>query len=89
MSWTYEHWNEVGLIVSSSQKPHFSQRTREMGPLAQIYAALNKNGDTFKWLQAAYEDHAVWVGYLAVDPIFDSYRSDERFKDLLKRVGLP
>ncbi len=57
--------------------------------LAQIYAALNKNEDTFKWLQAAYEDHAVWMGYLAVDPIFDRYRSDERFKDLLRRVGLP
>jgi len=57
--------------------------------LAQIYAASNKKGDTFKWLQAAYEDHAVWMGYLASDPIFDRYRSDERFKDLLRRVGLP
>ena len=57
--------------------------------LAQICAASNKNEDTFKWLQAAYEDHAVWMGYLAVDPIFDRYRSDERFKDLLRRVGLP
>ncbi len=57
--------------------------------LAQIYAAANKNADTFKWLQIAYEDHAVWIGYLAVDPIFDRYRSDERFKDLLRRVGLP
>jgi tetratricopeptide (TPR) repeat protein len=57
--------------------------------LAQIYAASNKNDETFKWLQAAYDDHAVWMGYLAVDPIFDRYRSDERFKDLLRRVGLP
>jgi hypothetical protein len=57
--------------------------------LAQIYAASNKSEDTFKWLQAAYEDHAVWMGYLAGDPIFDRYRSDERFKDLLRRVGLP
>ena len=57
--------------------------------LAQIYAASNKKEDAFKWLQAAYEDHAVWMGYLAVDPIFDRYRSDERFKDLLRSVGLP
>jgi tetratricopeptide (TPR) repeat protein len=56
--------------------------------LAQIYAALNQNEDTFKWLQAAYDDRAVWMGYLACDPIFDRYRSDERFKDLLRRVGL-
>jgi len=66
-------------------------KTRYVSPygLAQIYAASNKKEDTFKWLQAAYEDHAVWMGYLAVDPIFDRYRSDERFKNLLQRVGLP
>lgn len=66
-------------------------RRRYVSPygLAQIYAASNKDEDTFKWLQAAYEDHSVWMGYLAVDPIFDRYRSDERFKDLLRRVGLP
>jgi TolB-like protein/DNA-binding winged helix-turn-helix (wHTH) protein/Tfp pilus assembly protein PilF len=65
-------------------------RKRYVSPygLAQIYAASKNNKDTFKWLQAAYEDHAVWMGYLAVDPIFDRYRSDERFKDLLRRVGL-
>jgi len=65
-------------------------RKRYVSPygFAQIYAALNKNEDTFKWLQAAYDDHAVWMGYLAVDPIFDRYRSDERFKDLLRRIGL-
>jgi TolB-like protein/DNA-binding winged helix-turn-helix (wHTH) protein/Tfp pilus assembly protein PilF len=66
-------------------------RKRYVSPygLAQIYAALDQKEDTFKWLQAAYEDHAVWMGYLAVDPILDRYRSDERFKDLLRRIGLP
>ena len=46
-------------------------RKRYVSPygLAQIYAALNKKEDTFKWLQAAYDEHAVWMGYLAVDPI--------------------
>ncbi|HKF04569.1 MAG TPA: winged helix-turn-helix domain-containing protein [Candidatus Sulfotelmatobacter sp.] len=65
--------------------------TRYVSPygLAQIYAALNRKEDTFKWLQSAYDDHAVWMGYLAVDPIFDRYRSDERFKELLRRMDLP
>jgi TolB-like protein/DNA-binding winged helix-turn-helix (wHTH) protein/cytochrome c-type biogenesis protein CcmH/NrfG len=56
--------------------------------LAQIYAALNDKEQTFKWLEAAYDDHAVWMSYLAVDPRFDSFRSDQRFQDLLRRVGL-
>jgi len=38
-------------------------RKRYVSPygLAQIYAALNKKEDTFKWLQAGYNDHAVWI----------------------------
>jgi TolB-like protein/DNA-binding winged helix-turn-helix (wHTH) protein/Flp pilus assembly protein TadD len=65
-------------------------RKRYVSPygLAQIYAALNSNEDTFKWLQAAYGDRAIWMGYLAVDPIFDRYRSDHRFQELLGRIGL-
>src|SRR6202162_4540371 len=57
-------------------------RKRYVSPygLAQIYAALKGDEDTFKWLQAAYNDRAVWIGYLAVDPIFDRYRSDHRFQ---------
>jgi TolB-like protein/Flp pilus assembly protein TadD len=56
--------------------------------LAQIYAALNDKEQTFKWLQTAYDDRAVWMSYLAVDPVFDAFRSDPRFEDLLRRVRL-
>jgi tetratricopeptide (TPR) repeat protein len=65
-------------------------RKRYVSPygLAQIYAALNRNEDTFKWLQAAYSDRAVWMEYLAVDPLFDRYRSDHRFQELLRSTGL-
>jgi TolB-like protein/DNA-binding winged helix-turn-helix (wHTH) protein/Flp pilus assembly protein TadD len=65
-------------------------RKRYVSPygLAQIYAALNSKEDTFKWLQAAYGDRAVWMAYLAVDPIFDRYRSDYRFQELLLGTGL-
>ena len=64
--------------------------TRYVSPygLAQIYAALSDKEQTFKWLQFAYEDRAVWMSYLAVDPVFDSFRSDQRFRDLLRRVHL-
>jgi tetratricopeptide (TPR) repeat protein len=56
--------------------------------IAQIYAALNDKEQTFKWLQIAYDDRAVWMSYLAVDPVFDGFRSDQRFQDLLRRIRL-
>jgi hypothetical protein len=64
--------------------------TRYVSPygLAQIYAALNDKEQAFKWLQIAYDDRAVWMSYLAVDPVFDGLRSDQRFQDLLRRVRL-
>lgn len=57
--------------------------------VAQIYATLNDKEQTYKWLESAYRDRAVWMSYLAVDPVFDSIRSEVRFRDLLRRVGLP
>jgi TolB-like protein/DNA-binding winged helix-turn-helix (wHTH) protein/Flp pilus assembly protein TadD len=64
--------------------------TRYVSPygLAQIYAALSDEEQTFKWLQIAYDDRAVWMSYLAVDPVLDNFRSDQRFQDLLRRVRL-
>lgn len=56
--------------------------------LAQIYAALDNKDQTFKWLDAAYDDRSVWMSYLAVDPVFNRCRSDQRFQKLLHRVGL-
>jgi TolB-like protein/DNA-binding winged helix-turn-helix (wHTH) protein/tetratricopeptide (TPR) repeat protein len=65
-------------------------RTQYVSPygLAQIYAALNDREQTFKWLQMAYDDRAVWMTYLAVDPVFAIYLSDPRYQDLLQSVGL-
>jgi len=75
-------------IAAELQK---SSKERYVSPygLAQIYAALNEKEQTFKWLQVAYDDRAVWMSYLAVDPVFEHYRSDQRFQDMSRRVGLP
>jgi TolB-like protein/DNA-binding winged helix-turn-helix (wHTH) protein/tetratricopeptide (TPR) repeat protein len=56
--------------------------------LAQIYAALNDKEQSFKWLEIAYADRAVWMSYLAVDPVFYSLHLDQRFQELLERVHL-
>lgn len=78
---------EALRIAAQLQK---TSRERYVSPygLAQIYAALNNKEQTFKWLRAAYEDHAVWMSYLGVDPVFDRFREDRRFQDLLQRIGL-
>ena len=78
---------EALRIVAQLQTDSSSRYVSPYG-LAQIYAALNDKEQTFKWLQTAYDDGAVWLSYLAVDPVFDGFRSDLRFQDLLRRIGL-
>ncbi|MGA6985504.1 MAG: winged helix-turn-helix domain-containing protein [Terriglobales bacterium] len=56
--------------------------------LAQIYAALGDKQHAMKWLQSAYDEHAVWMQYLKVDPVLDSLRSQARFQDLVRQMGL-
>jgi TolB-like protein/DNA-binding winged helix-turn-helix (wHTH) protein/tetratricopeptide (TPR) repeat protein len=81
-------WSPEALRIAHDLETLSSKRYVSPYGLAQIYAALNNKEETFKWLDVAYDDHAVWMGYLGVDPVFDRYHSDERFQELLRRVGL-
>ena len=73
------------LIPSSKQMP---MAPYNMYSLAAIYAALNDNDRAIDWLQHAFVQHCYRLIYLNVDPKFDNIRSDPRFIDLLKRIGL-
>jgi len=57
--------------------------------LAAAYAALNKIDVAFDWLEKAYDERSPRMIELGLDPVFDPLRSDPRFADLLRRVGLP
>ncbi len=57
--------------------------------LAKIYARLGDQTRALEWLEKAYRERDVFLGNLKVDPNYDSLRSDPRFQDLLRRIGLP
>jgi TolB-like protein/DNA-binding winged helix-turn-helix (wHTH) protein len=56
--------------------------------VAVDYAYLGDKDRAFSCLQQAYQQHAGELAGLKIDPRFDSLRSDPRFVDLLRRVGL-
>jgi tetratricopeptide (TPR) repeat protein len=56
--------------------------------IALIYTGLGDKDQTFAWLEKAYEERFPYLVLLKVEPVFDSLRSDPRFQDLLRRVGL-
>lgn len=56
--------------------------------IAVIYASLGDNQNALHWLERAYRDRDVNITYLKVDSFFDNMRTDSRFQDLMRRVGL-
>ncbi len=57
--------------------------------IAAVYVALGQKETAFEWLEQAYQIRSASLINLKVDPRFDSLRSDRRFSDLARRIGLP
>jgi len=58
------------------------------GSVALTYAALGDKDKTFLWLEKAYAAKSSFVTTLKFWSVFDAIRSDPRFADLVRRVGL-
>jgi TolB-like protein/Tfp pilus assembly protein PilF len=55
---------------------------------ALVYAGLGDKDRTFEWLKKADEERNDYLVYLKCEPMFDSVRSDPRFNDFIRRIGL-
>ena len=53
-----------------------------------IYTGLGDKDQAFEWLEKARLDQSEWIGWIGSDARLDSLRSDPRFDELLRRVGL-
>jgi tetratricopeptide (TPR) repeat protein len=56
--------------------------------IAQIYAALGEKDRAFELLNRAYENRNVDLVSLKINANFDRIRADQRFANLLERIGL-
>jgi tetratricopeptide (TPR) repeat protein len=56
---------------------------------AGIHIGLGENDRAMECLEKAYEEHSHWLIYLHIDPSMDGLRSEPRFQELLRRIGLP
>jgi eukaryotic-like serine/threonine-protein kinase len=54
-----------------------------------IHIGLGENDRAIEYLEKSYEERSHWLIYLHIDPSMDGLRSNPRFQELLRRIGLP
>ena len=57
--------------------------------VAVIYAGLGDREHAFGWLDTAVRERSHWLVWLERDPRWNDIRSDPRFHELVRQVGLP
>jgi serine/threonine-protein kinase len=79
----YVQFNLDQLVVNTPQRrfPPFM--------IATFYARLGRDDEALTWLEKGYEERDFRMTLLSVAFEFDRLRSDPRFRELVRRMGLP
>jgi len=80
---------DAALETISQVEKHVRNEGVGRYEIALAYAGLGKKDEAFRWLEEAYRAHDEGLTNLKIDPCLDPLRSDPRFADLVRRVGLP
>jgi serine/threonine-protein kinase len=88
--WTYVEMGKADEAQKVLDKLLERSKTEYVSPftLACFHFVLGRNDEGFKWLNKAYEERDLHLGWLKIEPLFDSVRSDPRYTALLKKMNL-
>jgi len=93
-------WSSLAYVYGRSGQPVQARhalaklqelnRRQPMDPavIAWAYLGMGNKDQALVWLEKAYAQHSNIMVSLKVEPAFDPLRSDPRFQDLMRRVGL-
>jgi len=80
---TSEALKALHELEETSQQRHVSPYW-----LSLVHTALGNRRAALEWLERGVEERDVWMIWLKVEPRFDPLRSDLRFHEVLRRIGL-
>jgi TolB-like protein/DNA-binding winged helix-turn-helix (wHTH) protein/Tfp pilus assembly protein PilF len=91
LGYTYGVWGKRDEALKIVQQLRLLSKRRYVSPydIALVYVGLGEKDVAFDWLQKAVADRSISPVPLTSAKEMDSMRSDPRFQDLLRRVGLP
>jgi len=74
--------------IANSKSNYSSGDLGQAFTIAADYAELSDRGAAFSWLEKAFAARSDLL-FIKVEPELDNLRSDPRYADLLRRIGLP
>jgi tetratricopeptide (TPR) repeat protein len=91
----YDQSGQHGVLRQFAKNLEHLAATKKLyipGVMAQVYSALGDNDRAFYWLEQLYEHHELALTdpgmCFKTDPWFAPLRSDPRFSDYLRRIGM-
>jgi hypothetical protein len=80
-----------GAMRWAAQKLAAQSKARYVPPtyIAMLYIHAEEKDRAIEWLETAYEERDPWLHRVGVEPDWESLHPDPRFRDLLRRLGLP
>ena len=79
--------NEAEAIINEL-KEKFARRQANGYDIAKVYVALGDNGQAFDWLEKDFQAHSGLLPRVRWYVAYESLRSDPRYADLQRRMGL-
>ena len=83
------HKTDEAKKILNEVKAHPKLDTASIVYLAQSCSVMDDKSKAFEFLEAAYKERASLLIYIGVKQTYENIRSDSRFADLLRRMGLP
>ncbi len=79
------------VLIFNAEKAAVRARSRrqEAYDVASWFAAANDANQALQWLELSYRNREPRLLHVVADPFFDPIRTDRRFGELLRRIGVP
>jgi serine/threonine-protein kinase len=74
--------------IATELETRFHSHTSPGYYIARTYIGMGDLENALKWLNVDFDDHSGSLIWLSSEPEWEPYRSDTRFTDILKKIGL-
>jgi tetratricopeptide (TPR) repeat protein len=79
--------SEAEAVIKELEK-RYADKQADGRDLAVVYAGLDDKNKAFEWLEKSFKDRGVFLVFLKLEPLLEPLRSDPRWSDLERRVGI-